>query len=98
MTIVEIYIIGLNRQEMMLPTCSVNLSKIIASIANKLKTTNLTTQDYWKTLKTFIKPSQTSTIPPLLNENVYISEDSEKANLLNNYFVEQTMIDDQSAT
>lgn len=70
----------------------------IASLANKLKTTNLSVQDYWKTLKAFIKPSNTSTIPPLLNDNVYISEDSEKANLLNDYFVEQTMIDDQSAT
>ena len=70
----------------------------IASLANKLKTTDLTTQDYWKTLKAFIKPSQTSTIPPVRNDNVYISEDSEKANLLSNYFVEQTVIDDQSAT
>ncbi|MCG8033229.1 MAG: hypothetical protein JAZ03_13755 [Candidatus Thiodiazotropha taylori] len=70
----------------------------IASLANKLKTNNLSVQDYWKTLKSFIKPSQNSSIPPLVKDNVYISEDSEKANLLNSYFVEQTLIDDQSAT
>ncbi|MCG7877682.1 MAG: reverse transcriptase domain-containing protein [Candidatus Thiodiazotropha endolucinida] len=70
----------------------------ITSLANKLKTGNLSVQDYWKTLKTFIKPTQTSSIPPLLKDNVFISEDSEKANLLNSYFVEQTLIDDQSAT
>ena len=29
----------------------------IAFLANKLKTTDLTTQDYWKALKAFIKPS-----------------------------------------
>ena len=31
----------------------------VKSLANKLKTPNLSTQDYWKTLKSFIKPSQT---------------------------------------
>ena len=64
------------------------------SLANKLKTSNISSQDYWKTLKSFIKPSQNVTIPPLFHENIYVADNDEKANLLNNHFVEQTVLDD----
>ena len=70
----------------------------IRSLAYKLKTSNLSLQDYWRTLKSFIKPSQTSTIPPLFHENAYISDTNEKANLINNFFAEQSVLDDQLAT
>ena len=70
----------------------------IRSLANKLKTSNLSLQDYWRTLKSFIKPSQTSTIPPLFHENAYISDTNEKANLINNFFAEQSVLDDHLAT
>ena len=50
----------------------------VESLANKLKMPNLSTQDYWKTLKSFIKPSQTSFIPPLYHENVYVADTNEK--------------------
>ena len=69
----------------------------VKSLANKLKTPNLSTQDYWKTLKSFIKPSQTSSIPPLYHENVYVADTNEKANLLNNFFAEQSVLDDHLA-
>ena len=42
--------------------------------------TNYYSQDYWKTLKSFIKRSQTSSIPPLYRENVYVADTNEKAN------------------
>ena len=44
-------------------------------------------------MKSFIKPSQTSTIPPLFHENAYISDKNEMANLLNNFFAEQSELD-----
>ena len=69
----------------------------VKSLANKLKMPNLSTQDYWKTLKSFIKPSQTSSIPPLYHENVYVADTNEKANLLNIFFAEQSVLDDHLA-
>ena len=67
------------------------------SLANKLKTSSLSSRDYWKTLKSFIKPSNSVTIPPLLHENTYVADSDEKANLLNSYFVEQTVLDEHLA-
>ena len=63
----------------------------VKSLANKLKTPNMSSQEYWKTLKSFIKPSKTSSIPPLYHENVYVADNNEKANLLNNFFTEQSV-------
>lgn len=68
------------------------------SLANKLKTSNLSLRDYWKTLKSFIKPSSSVTIPHLFHAGIYVAESNEKANLLNSYFVEQTILDEQLAS
>ena len=48
-------------------------------------------------MNSFIKPSQTSSIPPLYHENVYVADTNEKANLLNIFFVEQSVLDDHLA-
>ena len=73
-------------------------NEYVSSLANKLKTPNLSSKDYWKTLKSFIKPSQTSSIPQLYHNNEYIGDTDEKANLLNNFFAEQSVLDDHLAT
>ena len=70
----------------------------IESLASKLKTSNLSSKDYWKTLKSFIKPSQTSSIPPLQHGTEYIADTTDKANLLNIFFAEQSILDDHLAT
>ena len=70
----------------------------IDSLAFKLKNTNLSSKDYWKTLKSFIKPTQNTSIPPLLHDGVYYSDCLDKANILNDFFVAQTILDDQNAT
>ncbi|MCG8048840.1 MAG: reverse transcriptase domain-containing protein [Candidatus Thiodiazotropha endolucinida] len=67
----------------------------IDSLALKLKSNTLTSKDYWKTLKSFIKPTQSSTIPPLYHNSTYVSDSVEKADLLNNYFAQQTLLDDR---
>ena len=52
---------------------------------------------YKKTLKTFIKPNQTSSIPPLnVNGDIY-SDNTDKATILNDYFTEQSSLDDSNA-
>ena len=60
----------------------------IISLATKSKSSNLTAKDYWKTLKSFINPTLTSSIPPLYDNETYVSDSTEKANLFNNYFAQ----------
>ena len=68
------------------------------SLADKLKSASLATSDYWKTLKSFIKPSVNTSIPPICHNGSYISDSSDKAKLLNDFFVSQTSLDDSTAT
>ena len=69
------------------------------SHAEKLKTSNLSSSDYWKTLKSFIKPSTTSAVPPILHNGSCVSDNNQKAKLLNDFFfINQTNLDDTSAT
>ena len=67
------------------------------NLANKLKSDSLTSTDWRSTLKTDISPTANSSIPTL-ESNVCIHNDKQdKANLLNNYFKEQTFLDDGHA-
>ena len=51
-----------------------------------------------KTLKHFIKPDQADFIPPL-NKNGHIyTEENDKTNILNSFFIEQTLLDDSQVT
>ena len=48
-------------------------------------------------MKTIIAPNSKSTIPPLIYyDNIY-SDERDKANILNDYFQSQTLLDDQNA-
>ena len=67
------------------------------SLANTLKTSNLSSQDYWKTLKSFIKTISERN-NSFSHDNIYVADNDEKANLLNNYFAEQTVLDDHLAS
>ena len=53
---------------------------------------------WWKTLKQFIKPDQTDVMSPLNKNGQIYTEEKEKANILNNFFTEQTLLDDSQAT
>ena len=68
------------------------------SFADKLKSSSLVTSDYWKTLKSFIKPSVDTSIPHIFHNGSYISDSSDKAKLLNDFFVSQTSLDNSTAT
>ena len=48
-------------------------------------------------LKTFISPNLNSAIPPIESEGIIYTDDFEKANLFNNYFQGQTVLDDSNA-
>ena len=67
-------------------------------ISSKLRDTNLQPKDYWRTLKQFIKPQQRSSIPPLNADGIILDDDTDKANFLNDYFTQQTSLDDTHAS
>lgn len=66
-------------------------------IAQKLKSGNISNKSWWTTLKTFISPNSRSSIPTLQFNNDTYSDDYDKANILNNYFQTQTILDDKDA-
>ncbi|XP_060568897.1 uncharacterized protein LOC132727429, partial [Ruditapes philippinarum] len=73
-------------------------SNYFCKLSNKLKNESLSSKDWWKTLKSFISSTNNSSIPPLtdpLNRNIVYSN-NDKANLLNNFFVEQMSINDEN--
>ena len=67
------------------------------NIAEKLKSKSLSSKDWWSTLKTFISPNLNSAIPSFESEGFIYTDDFEKANLFNNYFQGQTILDDRNA-
>ena len=68
----------------------------IDKLKEKLTSNQLSSKDWWATLKHFISPSRSSSIPPLNINNVVVSDPTEKANLLNNYFRDQTILNDNN--
>ena len=67
-------------------------------IAEKLKSNTLSTKHWWSTLKSFIILCTKSSIPPLEVNNDIYTDESDKANLLNNFFQSQTVLNEQNAT
>ena len=64
------------------------------NIANKLKSGTLSAKDWWSTLKSVISPNRSNSFPPLDNDGQIITDDVNKANALNDYFRDQTLIND----
>ncbi len=56
-------------------------------------------RQYWKLVKMMVKENSNccSSIPPLqINNNTYTTDETEKANLLNDYFVSISTVDDSN--
>ena len=69
-------------------------SKSNENIANKLKSGTLSAKDWWSTLKSVILTNRSNSFPPLDNDGQIITDDVDKANALNDYFRDQTLIND----
>ena len=63
-------------------------------IANKLKSETLSSKDWWTTLKSVISPNSKCSVPPLQTNGMTVSDEIEKANVLNDFFRDQTLVDD----
>ena len=81
-------------------TAAIRMAKVLETdkLAQKLRNDNINSKDWWKTLKHFIKPGQTSAIPPLNNDDVIYSDPNDKANIFNTFFTEQTILDETNAS
>ena len=62
------------------------------NLANKPMSDTLSAKDCWTTLKFFISPTTNYSIPTLEQGGIIYSDDTGKANLLNNFFRDQTLL------
>ena len=69
-------------------------------LAEKLKSESLTTKDWWSTLKHFILRTLRQLFRPLnmTIANYIYTDEHDKANILNNFFRNQTILDETDAT
>ena len=51
-----------------------------------------------KTLIHFIKPNNTTSIPPLCKDDIVHTEEADKASMMNDFFVEQTILDETNVS
>ena len=70
----------------------------VDSLYNKLKSETLSSKQWWTVLKTFISPNSTSTIPSLERNGLVYSDEVEKANIFNDFFRDQTLLDEENVT
>ena len=70
----------------------------IDKLADRLVNSETGQKNWWRTLKHFIKPEQTNAIPPLSKDGTIYSDDIDKVNVLNDFFVDQTLLDDSTAS
>ena len=65
-------------------------------LAEKLKSSNLSSKQWWSILKSFISSKSNSSIPPLEKDGIVYADDIEKANILNDFFRDQTLLNDEN--
>ena len=56
-------------------------------LAAKLRNNDIGPRDWWKTLKHFIKPEHSASLPPLYKDDIVYTEEADKATLMNGFFV-----------
>ena len=68
----------------------------IDRLSNKLCNGSLSSRDWWKVLKSFIKPSSSECLPPLYDtdNDTMVTDVNAKASLLNSFFVTQTRLNE----
>ena len=72
--------------------------EVLNKLTENLSSPNTRQNDCWTTLKHFIQPDQSDVIPPLNKNGQIYTEEKEKTNILNNFFTEQTLLDESQAT
>ena len=68
------------------------------NLASSLNQGNLSSKQWWKVTKQFLKQNKDSDIPILIQNGNHYSSSDDKANVLNNFFSAQSTVDDTNAT
>ena len=67
-------------------------------LGRKLSDPNQGPKEYWSTLNRLINKKKTFNIPPFLENGLFLTNVQDKANVLNDYFVEQCCAESTSST
>ena len=67
------------------------------NIAVKLSSPTLSPKDWWTTLKSFSSPNSTTSVPPLSLNGIIHTDETDKANILNDFFQTQTVLNKGNA-
>ena len=67
-------------------------------LATNLHQGNLTAKQWWKVAKQFLRQNSETNISLLIENNKQYCDPTDKANILNNYFCEQSNVDDSHAS
>ena len=67
------------------------------SLSDKLKSDSLSPKQWWPYLKSFIALSSQASSPSLEKDGLVFVEEGEKANVLNDFFRDQTLLNDHDA-
>ena len=71
--------------------------KHIDKLSENLLASTLSSNDWLRTLKSFIKPHSASVIHPLNKDATIISSNVDKANVFNHYFISQCQLNDDNS-
>ena len=63
-------------------------------LAEILKSSNKNSKSWWSTMKSVLNKNVKKSIPPLQHNDSLLANDIDKANLLNNFFRDQTLVND----
>ena len=63
-------------------------------LAEILKSSNKNSKSWWSTMKSVLNKNVKKSIPPLQHNDSLPANDIDKANLLNNFFRDQTLVND----
>ena len=61
-------------------------------LTEKIMDKETTPKSYWKLVKSIFNSNKQSSIPTLFDDNISYTNDQDKAELLNNYFVSQSIL------
>ena len=70
-----------------------NAKKFKQKMVNSFSKPNLSTRESWKLSKHILGEKADCNIPPLMHNNILVSEDETKANLFNDYFASISSLD-----
>ena len=68
------------------------------NLGDKLSDLKIGQKSFWTAFKRIVNTKKQTNIPPIIENDVYISDFSQKANIFNEYFATQCTINDNGST